>query len=91
MTFFPNAVRDIFDSVNVRIFDTPAPTQLILPIWTPSPEEDPTLWGDKNPWRLAWTGRLKTGLVPVRFPWGDLQMLGRPFNAGFFLGADSSP
>lgn len=73
VTFFPEAIRDVFDSVNVRIFDTLAPAQLILPIWTPSLEENPTLWGDENPWRLAWTSRLKTGLVPIEVPLGDLQ------------------
>ena len=72
--FFPEAIRDVFDSVNVRIFDTLAPAQLILPIWTPSLEENPTLWGDENLWRLAWTSRLKTrDLSLSRFALGDLQ------------------
>lgn len=76
VTFFPEAVRTLFAESNVHIFDTLAPTQVILPIWTSSPQKGPALWSDENPWRLAWTDRLKTGLVPVEVPLGDLQDVG---------------
>lgn len=70
--FIPDAVRQLLQSNGLPFTDTPAPRTLVVPVYQPSPDAEPVLWGDLNPWWQAWSRRLPSGLVPVEVPLGDL-------------------
>ncbi len=75
LTFRFNAeeVRKLLRGNNVAFAETRSKPVVVLPIFE-SPETEPTLWLDPNPWRQSWAQRpADDGLVPMVVPLGDLE------------------
>lgn len=72
VSFFPQAARDRLVAAGLPVFDTPAPTLVVLPIFQASPETPAQLFDETSPWKNVWSGRPRSGLTPLVVPFGDL-------------------
>ena len=69
--FKPAAVRDLLRQNHIPFAETTSKPVLVLPVLRRAGTL--LLWDDPNPWREAWAALPpRTGLVPMRIPFGDL-------------------
>ncbi len=73
VSFMPQAVQALLRQAQVPFVDEAAQPLVVLPLWRATPESQPVLWEDPNPWRTAWSGLPRGGLQPLETPLGDLE------------------
>lgn len=72
VTFQPADVRGLLRRSGLPFSETKSKPLMVFPVMQYGYEQ--TLWGNPNPWRVAWERREQTDfLVPVIVPSGDLQ------------------
>lgn len=72
VTFMPGAVRAMLDRSGVPYSDTRSRPVVVLPLYYPTPESQPVLWEEPNPWRQVWQSRAHGVMVPLEVPLGEL-------------------